>query len=86
MTGVLVVIALYCIRKAYVTVYVSEHTKPVVKNLAALLLEDFDTRYKPADPRGKITYTEWPDVGARNQYTAVHPYLVIASLLDPRGK
>jgi len=85
-TGSLVVIALYRIRKAYVSVYLSEHTEPAVKNLTAILLKDFDTRFKPADPSGKITYTGSPDVGARNRYTVVHPYLVVASLLDPRVK
>ena len=42
-TGSLVVIALYRIRKAYVSVYLSGHTEPAVKNLTAILLKDFDT-------------------------------------------
>ena len=42
-TSLRVVIALYCIRKAYVTVYLSEHTKPAAKNLTVILLADFDT-------------------------------------------
>ena len=80
------VIVLYRIRKAYVMMYLSEHTKDAVKNLTAILLADLDTQFRPANPSGKLTYTNKLDVGARNCYTAVHPYLVIASLLDPRGK
>ena len=86
MTRLLVVIVLYCIRKAHVTVYSLEHTKPAVNNLIAILLTDFDTRFKPADPSSKTTYTASPDVGARNRYTVVHPYFVVALFLDPRVK
>ena len=70
----------------YVTVYSSEHTELAVKNLTVILLADFDARFKPVDPSGKITYTGSPDVGARNRYTVVHPYLVDASFLDPQVK
>ena len=66
------------------TVYLSEHTEPLVKNLTAILLVDFDTQFKPADTSGKIMYTGRPDVGARNHYIGVHPYLAVASLLGPR--
>ena len=77
------VIALYRIRKANVLIYLSEHTEPAVKNLTAILLENFDTQFKPANPSGKITYTGRPTVGACNRYTGEHPYLVVASLLGP---
>ena len=85
-TGSLVALAVYRIRKAYVTVFNSEHTLEPVKNLTATLLADFDQRYKPADESGKVNYTGKADVGFRNRYTGVHPYFFVASLLDPRIK
>ena len=41
--GSCVVIAIYRILKAYVTVSLSDHTKPARKNLTAILLADFET-------------------------------------------
>ena len=62
MTGSLFMLALYQIRKAYVTVYSLEYTK---------------NRFKPADESGRTIYTHRPDIGACNRYTytLVHPYL-----------
>ena len=85
-TGSLVCLAVYRIRAAYVAVYNSEHTEESVKSLTATLLADFDQRYHPADDSGKVTYTGAPNVGFRNRYTGVHPYLMVASVLDPRVK
>ena len=44
-TRSLVVIVLYCIRKAYVTVYLFEHTKSAVNNLTLTVLADFNTQF-----------------------------------------
>ena len=85
-TGSLVPLAIYRIRKAYVKVYQSAHTDIAVKDLTAILLADFDSRFLPANDDGKVTYTGKADVGFRNRYTALHPYLFVASFLDPRVK
>ena len=83
-TGSMVVVAVFRIRKAYVAVHGSDNTDPAVKQLTATLLADFDQRFHPADMSGKVTYTGRPDVGFRNRYTVVHPYFFVAAFLDPR--
>ena len=75
-TGLIVVIALYRIRKACVTVYLSKHTEPAVKNLTTIILADFDTRFKPADLSGKITHT-----GSPTLVPAIDTLLCILTLL-----
>ena len=55
-TGSLVVLAIYRIRKAYMKVYQSAHTNIAVKDLTAILLEDFDSRFLPINDDGKVTY------------------------------
>ena len=72
--------------KAYVKVYQSAHTGIGVKDLTAILLADFDSWFRPADEDGKVTYTEKANVGFRNRYIAPHPFLFVASFLDPRAK
>jgi hypothetical protein len=67
-------------------VYLSKHTNVGLKNLTVILLADFNTQFKPADVGDKTTYTSRSDVGSRNHYIVVHPYLVVALLLDPRVK
>ena len=85
-TGSLVVLAIFRIRKAFVAVLESNLTDGAVKHLTSVLLDDFDERYIPADSSGKVAYTGKADVGFRNRYTTVNPYLMTASLLDPRVK
>ena len=65
-------------RKAYVKVYQSAHTDIAVKNLTAILLADFDSRFRPADEDVKVTYTGKTNVGFRNRYIAPHPFLFLA--------
>ena len=84
--GSLVILTIYHIRKAYVAVYQSDHTDIVVKDLTAILLADFDSRFHPADEDGKVTYTGKADVRVRNRYMSVYPYMFIALFLDPRVK
>ena len=85
-TGSLVSLALYQIRKAYVAVYGSDATADAVKALTAILLKDLDERYVPANNNGQVAYTGNVVVGDRNRYTGLHPLLMCALMLDPRTK
>ena len=63
--------------------YRSDHTDEAVKRLTATLLADFDQRFHPADEHGKVMCIGRTDIGYRNRYTGVHPYLFVAAFLDP---
>ena len=85
-TGSLVPLALYQIRKAYVVVCGSDATADAVKTLTAILLKDLDERYVPENNNGQVAYTGNVVVGNCNRYTGLHPLLMCASMLDPRTK
>ena len=70
--GSLMVLAIYRIREACVKVQQPAHTDIAAKNLTAILLEDFDSRFRPAAEDGKVTYTGKTDVGFCNSYIALH--------------
>jgi hypothetical protein len=69
--------------KAYDMVCSSDHIDSAVKNLIAIFLKGFDEWFIPADETRSVAYTGKPAVGFRNCYTGVHPYLIVASFLDP---
>ena len=70
--GSLMVLAIYRIREACVKVQQPAHTDIAAKNLTVILLEDFDSRFRPAAEDGKVTYTGKTDVGFCNSYIALH--------------
>ena len=83
-TGSLVPVAIYQIRKSYVDVLESADANPDVVTLTEVLLKDFDKRYVPADPAtGKVAYHRTDDTGAGNRYIGVHQYFFFAAILDP---
>ena len=85
-TGSLSVVAVYQIRLGYETVINCEHTSDIVRELAKLLLEDWNERYHPASDGKSVKYTSKAETGKGNRYTGLHPYFFFASLLDPRTK
>lgn len=85
-TGSMVVIAVFRIRAHYVSILSSNDTLEPVRCLVKKLLDDFDKRFVPADKFGKVKYTGKTDIGPGNRYTGVHPYFILASLLDIRVK
>ena len=85
-TGSMVTLAVFRVRRAYMTVIDDVSTLAPVKYLAGILLDDFNKRYEPADYSGRVRYTGNADIGHRKRYTGVHPYFFVASLLDPRIK
>jgi hypothetical protein len=82
-TGSMVVIAVFQIRKSYVDVINCEHTTDAVVNLFSILLKDFDNRYVPSEG-GKVKYFREDEIGRGNRYVGVHQYFFFASFLDPR--
>ena len=86
-TASLVMVAVYQICANYMKVISNVSTRAPVKALTKKLLKDFDERYHPTDyVSGKVSYTGKSDIGFHDRYIGVHPYLVIASMLDPRIK
>lgn len=85
-TGSLVVLAIFRIRKQFTDVIHAPATKEPVKELTKRLLTDFDGRYQPANDDGAVQYTGKTDIGRGNRYIGVHPYLFFASMCDPRTK
>lgn len=85
-TGSLAILAVYQIRRQYVDVLESDFTLGPVCELTKVLLKDFDERFVPADEEGHVRYTGRADIGKGNRYIYLHPYFMIASLLDPRVK
>jgi hypothetical protein len=65
-TASLVPISVYQIRKNYQEVIKSVHSLEEVKDLAKILLSDFDKRYHPADGTGKLQYSSVASVGFGN--------------------
>jgi hypothetical protein len=63
-------------------VIASVGSDPVVKKLMRILLNDFDGRYH-STIQGQLTYLRDVAVGHGNCYTAIHPYCLMASFLDP---
>eukprot|EP00804_Cyclotella_cryptica_P020067 CCRYP_014870-RA/>CCRYP_014870-RA protein AED:0.47 eAED:0.47 QI:0/0/0/0.5/0/0.5/2/0/534 len=83
-TASLVMVAVYQIRANYVKMILDGSTSAPAVALAQILLKDFDERYRTTDSvSGKCCYTGKADIGFRNRCTGVHPYFVIASMLDP---
>ena len=76
-TGSLVPIAVFRIRRAYVLVYESPKTLAPAKDLAAKLLDAFDRRYISADETRKVTFTGQTDIGFRNRYTGIYPFFLL---------
>jgi len=85
-TSSLVVAAVYRVRESYKVISGDEHALPVVKQLAKLLLADFNERYHPASDGESVMYLSKAEIGRGNRYITVHPYFFVASLLDPRTK
>ena len=84
-TGSLVPVAVYQIRKSYVEVIECQDSLEPVKDLARVLLTDFDKRYVPAcATTGKVKYHREDRTGAGNRYVGIHQFFFFAALLDPR--
>ncbi len=83
-TGSLVPVAVYQIRKSYQQVIECADTEATVVDLTKLLLDDFDKRYVPADASGKVKYYQTDEIGAGNRHVGIHQFFFIAALIDPR--
>ena len=82
-TGSLVPLAIFTIRKSFLQVIASDETVPNVRKLTKILLRDFDQRYHPK-AGGKLSYVSTATVGFGNRYTGIHHYFFKAAFLDPR--
>ena len=79
----MLVLAVFQIRQAYISVSSNMNTLPAEKYLTEILLASFNNCYEPADNNGRVRYIGSPDLDFGNRYTGVHPYFFVASLLDP---
>jgi hypothetical protein len=82
-TGSLSIVAIFQVRKSYVEIIDCEHSLPVTKKLAQVLLKDLDQRFHP-DVDGKVKYSSTVETGQYNSYVALHQYYFFAAFLDPR--
>ena len=72
-TGFMLVLAVFQIRQAYISVSSNMNTLPAEKYLTEILLASFNNCYEPADNNGRVRYTGSPDLGFGNRYTGEHP-------------
>jgi hypothetical protein len=82
-TGSMVSVAVFQIRKSYLDVIACDHTDDAVKHLTGILLKDFDNRYATSEC-GRVKYFREDEIGRGNRYVGVHQYFFFASFLDPR--
>jgi hypothetical protein len=82
-TGSMVTVAVFQIRKSYLDVIDCEHTSDAVSRLTRILLKDFDNRYAPSGG-GRVKYFREDEIGGGNRYVRVHQYFLFAPFLDPR--
>ena len=73
-TGSMVPLAVYRIRRAYIHVLADNSTSEPVRRLTEILLADFNDCYEPSEKSGRVAYTGNADIGIVNRYTGVHPY------------
>eukprot|EP00956_Cyclotella_meneghiniana_P041903 scaffold244197_cov36-Cyclotella_meneghiniana.AAC.1 len=79
------ILAVHQVRAAYMGTIACEHAEPAVKELAKLLLKDFDARYEPADEAtGAVKYFRQDELGKYNRYKGLHQFVFFAGMLDPR--
>ena len=85
-TSSIVVAAVCQVRKNYGIMTEDEYVLPVMKELAKLLLADFNQRYHTASDGESVMCLSKAKTGKGNRYVTVHPCFFVASLLDPRTK